>query len=214
MLTATRLLSRQLLPRHACAPARSTVFAGVQRMCSSSWGSWLKKHAAPLSMTEDALFGMKESETLIRFDGRSALEEWQIFGDSEHYGSSRSTLKQASETTALWSGTTSLVLDLPPGPQGAMAAHKLRDQPQQRKASKTGWCAQQCGSASTAGSWRTLTASVCAFGPTTTASAPTHSLPTAHHTSSLSRDQRPEEQRRRRVGLDDRAEQARNCGKP
>ena len=190
MLTATRHLSWQLLPRHACAPALSTVFAGVQRMCSTSWGSWLKKHAAPLSMTEDALFGMKESETLIRFDGKSALEEWQVFGDSEHYGSSRSTLKQASETTALWSGTTSLMLDLPPGPQGAMEAHKLRDQPQQRKASKTGWCAVRLG----IDGWelahfdgicmrvRTDNKRKCAHPQST------HRPP---HSSSLSRDQRP-----------------------
>lgn len=89
------------------------------------------------------MFDLNSSQMLLQMGGgEGVLANWELASDNEHHGSSFSTLTPASGESALWSGATSLELSLPPGPHGAMEAHRQRDQ-KKPEPKKTGWCAMR-----------------------------------------------------------------------
>ena len=88
------------------------------------------------------MFDIPTERLLVEFGGdEGALDKWSLDSDAQHYGSSHSTLSSASEDSALWSGSTSLELTLPAGPQGAMEAHRQRDEEKKPTPARSGWCA-------------------------------------------------------------------------
>uniref|UniRef100_A0A7S0LVG7 NADH:ubiquinone oxidoreductase intermediate-associated protein 30 domain-containing protein n=1 Tax=Coccolithus braarudii TaxID=221442 RepID=A0A7S0LVG7_9EUKA len=80
-------------------------------------------------------FALTSEATLISFrGGHSALKRWQLHSDAEHGGQSHCALTAPTDTSAMFSGHTSLEMDA-----GRAATSPMHKKP----ASKTGWCAMQ-----------------------------------------------------------------------